>query len=181
MDNNCQPLGKQGARGALFKISLVSHGYTFVAKGSVEAFVIDLRHEGRAYDRLQSLQGSAIPVCLGNMDLEKTYFLDVGVKIIHIMLMAWGGVSLYEQTPPVPSALLEQEKQRSMGDIRQLGIFHKDEWLANMLWNESQNRLMLIDFRGRCSTQRNEKVSLLRYHKTSHPIRSHVFVTYKGD
>ena len=146
MDHHCQPLGKQGARGALFKITLVSHGYTFVAKGTVPAFVVDLRHEGRMYDRLESLQGSAVPVCLGNMDLKRTYFLDVGVKIVHMMFMAWGGNNLYEYTPSVSSARLEKEKQRSMDEIRQLGVIHKDERLANMLWNESQDRVMLIDF-----------------------------------
>ena len=29
----CQPLGMQGARGALFKVTLTSHGYTVVGKG----------------------------------------------------------------------------------------------------------------------------------------------------
>ena len=30
----CQPLGIQGARRALFKITLTSHGYTVVSKGT---------------------------------------------------------------------------------------------------------------------------------------------------
>ena len=89
IDHHCQPLSMQGSRGALFKITLVSHGYTFVAKGTVEAFVDDLRHKGDIYYRLRSLQGSAVPVCLSNLDLKRTYFLDVGVKIIHMLLMSW--------------------------------------------------------------------------------------------
>lgn len=130
----------------MFKITLVSHGYSFVAKGKVKAFVVDLRHEGHMYNRLESLQGSAVPVCLGNMDLNRTYFLGVGVKIVHMMFMAWGGDNLYKHTPSVPSARLGKEKQRSMDEIRQLGVIHKDERLANMLWNESQDRVMLIDY-----------------------------------
>lgn len=35
----CQPLGIQGAQGALFKVTLTSHGYTVVGKGAVLAFV----------------------------------------------------------------------------------------------------------------------------------------------
>jgi hypothetical protein len=31
-DNGCKPLGKQGARGALFRLTLDTYGYTFVAK-----------------------------------------------------------------------------------------------------------------------------------------------------
>ena len=117
-----------------------------MAKGKVKAFVVDLRHEGHMYNRLDSLQGSAVPVCLGNMDLNRTYFLGVGVKIVHMMFMARGGDNLYKHTPSVPSARLGKEKQRSMDEIRQLGVIHKDERLANMLWNESQDRVMLIDY-----------------------------------
>ena len=49
MDKVCQPLGIQGARGALFKVTLASHGYTIVAKGTVRAFVKDLQHEADVY------------------------------------------------------------------------------------------------------------------------------------
>jgi hypothetical protein len=52
MDDNCWPLAKHGARGTLFKVRLASHGYTFAAKGTVPAFVSDLRHELRVYQRL---------------------------------------------------------------------------------------------------------------------------------
>ena len=76
-------------------------------KRTVEAFVVDLRHEGSIYEWLQSLQGSVIPVYLDNIDLARTYFLDVGVKITHMMLMSWGGHNLYEQIPSAPPAQLE--------------------------------------------------------------------------
>jgi len=48
-DNGCEPLGKQGARSALFKLTLESYGYTFVAKGTVAAFEVKLKHEGLVY------------------------------------------------------------------------------------------------------------------------------------
>jgi len=28
-------------------------------------------------------------VCLGNIDLVKMYYLDLGVRIVHILLMSW--------------------------------------------------------------------------------------------
>ena len=31
-DNGCEPLGRQGARGALFRLALESYGYTFVER-----------------------------------------------------------------------------------------------------------------------------------------------------
>jgi len=56
-DHDFEPLdGKQGARGALLKLTLARYGYTLVAKGTVSTFVWYLRHEGRIYCRLEKLQ-----------------------------------------------------------------------------------------------------------------------------
>ena len=88
MNRDCEPLGKQGARGALFKITLTSHGYTFVSKGTVAVFVPDLQHEGRIYQRLEAMQGEAVPVHLGNINLVRKYDLDLGVRIVYILLMS---------------------------------------------------------------------------------------------
>jgi hypothetical protein len=159
MDHHCEPLGKQGARGALFKITLTSHGYTFVGKGTVEAFVQDLRHEGKMYDRLADVQGLIVPVCLGNMDLERTYYLDVGVRIVHMLYMAWGGECLDHHTPSVAPATLEYEKQRSLRDVACL-VVHKDIRLENMLWNVENQRVMLIDFERSTVYQRKRKIEL---------------------
>lgn len=66
LDHHCEPLGLQG-REELF---LESHGYVFVGKGTVQAFVPDLLHEGEIYQRLGKHQGTAVPVYLGNIDLK---------------------------------------------------------------------------------------------------------------
>lgn len=80
LDHHCESLGLQGARGTLFKITLASHGYVFVGKGTVQAFVPDLLHEGKTYQRLAKLQGTAVPVCLRNIGLYQWYYLDLGVE-----------------------------------------------------------------------------------------------------
>src|SRR5271163_277652 len=72
-DGGVSSIELRSYHGALFSITLSSHGYTFVGKGTVEAFVSDLRHEGHIYERLKSEQGRAVPVYLGNMDLNRTY------------------------------------------------------------------------------------------------------------
>lgn len=82
VDRNCEPLN---LRGALFKIRLVSHDYVFVGKGTVYAFVL---HEGCIYERLELLQGTAIPIHLGNIDLIEKYYLDLGVVIRHMLSMS---------------------------------------------------------------------------------------------
>ncbi|KIX92010.1 uncharacterized protein Z520_12281 [Fonsecaea multimorphosa CBS 102226] len=158
MDHNCDPLGIQGARGVLFRVTEVSHGYTFVAKGTIDELRQHLRHEGQVYQRLLPIQGSATPVYLGNIDLDHPYFYDVGVKIVHMVLMSWGGFSLYERSPAIDGSLLEREKQRSMREVSQLLVVHGDLRLPNMLWNDEAQRVLLIDFeRAHLQPQKRKK------------------------
>jgi hypothetical protein len=91
-ENGCEPLGKQGARGALFRLTLEWYGYTFVAKGTMTAFEAKLKHKGLVYEHLDKVQGELIPVYLGNISLVYPYFLDFGVRIVHMLLMSWAGV-----------------------------------------------------------------------------------------
>ena len=89
-DTDCEPWWVQGSRGAMFKVTLTSHGYTVAAKATVFAFVTDLKHERAVYECLRKLQGTYVPVCLGGVDLLKPYYYR-GVELIHMMFMAWGG------------------------------------------------------------------------------------------
>ncbi|KAK9335722.1 hypothetical protein V1521DRAFT_438946 [Lipomyces starkeyi] len=91
LDNYCTPLGMWGIRGALFKLTLFSYGYTFVGKGTTDRLWTDVRAEADVYRALQKAQGSAVPVFLGTIDLKMTYFLEGGACIKHMLLMSWGG------------------------------------------------------------------------------------------
>ncbi|KAI9893070.1 MAG: hypothetical protein M1814_000617 [Vezdaea aestivalis] len=91
LDDYCHDLGIRGARGALFRVSLRSYGYTMVAKGTVAASVRYLRHEYRVYKRLRALQGACVPVCLGNIDLINPYYYLPDIDIIYMMFLAWVG------------------------------------------------------------------------------------------
>lgn len=77
-DNGCEPLGKQGARGALFRLTLGPYGYTFIAKGTVMTFKAKLKHEGLVYRHLDEVQGELIPVYLESISLSRPYFLTLG-------------------------------------------------------------------------------------------------------
>lgn len=55
----------------LFKIELYSYSFTLASKGTVDVFILDLIYEGQIYLRLDNLQGTDIPVYLGNIDLVK--------------------------------------------------------------------------------------------------------------
>ena len=62
-----------------------------VAKGMVRVFIPDISHKAKIYQYLKTLQGTAILVCFGYTKLRSRYYLNLGVKISHILLMLWGG------------------------------------------------------------------------------------------
>ncbi|KAI9670763.1 MAG: hypothetical protein M1817_003873 [Caeruleum heppii] len=143
LDNNCKPLGLQGARGALFKLTLASQGYTFVAKGTVRAFVPHLRHEGDMYKKLRKLQGKTIPVHLGGIDLVHYYYLDIGVRIQHMLLMSWAGEPVTELEM---TSLMLREISRAVKEMLREGVEHHDVREPNVLWDPTRTRPMMIDF-----------------------------------
>ena len=55
LDTDSKNLYAQGSRGALFKVTLTSHGYTVAGKGTIRAFRSYLRHEASVYRRLQPI------------------------------------------------------------------------------------------------------------------------------
>ncbi|KAG4268364.1 hypothetical protein FPRO04_12470 [Fusarium proliferatum] len=82
---------QSGARGALFKVTLLAYGYTFLAKGTIQAFVSDLKHEAVVYERLNRLQGRDVPIFLGSIDLRpmnKVYYYFHRVYVVHMTLLS---------------------------------------------------------------------------------------------
>ena len=51
-------------------------------------FKAKLQHEGLVYQHLNKVQGELILVYLRNISLVCPYFLDVRVRIVHMLLMS---------------------------------------------------------------------------------------------
>ncbi|KAH7116475.1 hypothetical protein B0J13DRAFT_410678, partial [Dactylonectria estremocensis] len=147
--------GKMGATAVLFKLELVPYGYTFVGKGirSPHPWPYGhetrlLNHESCMYARLDRLQGEAVPVHLGLVQLARGYILR-GSWVFHMMLMSCGGETLAD--PAVRDAVagvadLAAEVRRSSQVVWAEGVDHDDERNANRVWNDETRRVMLIDF-----------------------------------
>ena len=143
----CCPLGIQGARGALFKVTLPSHGYTVVAKGTILAFVQDLRHEAEVYRRLTSIQGVHIPIFLGSLELQTPFYYDAGVLIMYLMLLSWSGECLGHKTlEGIDRPTWKSDLVSAVDAIHAAGVVHRDLRTYNLLWNEELKRVMVIDF-----------------------------------
>ena len=145
-----EPMGKQGARGALFQLTLLAYGYTFVGKGTVAEFTVDLNHEAAVYHRVQPLQGIRFPVFLGTVDLRhlnRTYYLDFRVRIVSLLLLSWGGHSLDEpETMETIGPDAFRDLLQSMQALHRRGVIHTDIRRANLVWSKESRRLMVIDF-----------------------------------
>lgn len=144
-DHGCEPLGKQGARGALFKLTLDSYGYTLVAKGTVRAFKMNLKHEDSVYRHLKEVQGEVIPVYLGNIPLKQPYFLDAEVKIVYMLLMSWAGEQAQRDFLAGIGRDLNLETTCSVTKLRCHGVEHHDIRPPNVLWNSNSGNIMLVD------------------------------------
>ncbi|KAF2010948.1 hypothetical protein BU24DRAFT_49433 [Aaosphaeria arxii CBS 175.79] len=145
-DNGILPLGKQGARGALFKLSLEHYEYTFVAKGTVMAFKEDLEHEALVYRHLEKIQGELVPVYLGSISLKIPWYLDYGVRIHHMLLMSWAGERACKDLMTTMGRDLNAEASKIETQILDCGVEHGDVHGPNVLWNPITKTVMLIDF-----------------------------------
>ncbi|KAL8730482.1 MAG: hypothetical protein Q9166_004046 [cf. Caloplaca sp. 2 TL-2023] len=147
LDEYCVPLGLSGARGFLFRVTLASHGYVFVAKGTTRRLRSRLLHEGKMYEHLKALQGTAIPVHLGNVNLVHRYFLDWH-PIKHFLLLSWGGdnAGYDEMSTSQIGSRIELEVERTWRQVWMANVDQGDYRGPNFLWNAEANRVMLIDF-----------------------------------
>ncbi|PYH80602.1 hypothetical protein BO82DRAFT_375443 [Aspergillus uvarum CBS 121591] len=116
--------GQCGSYGAPFKVTCAAYGYTVVGKGTTSQLWHEVLQEAEIYHILQSIQGSAVPVFLGLLNLAKIYFLHGAGEIRHMLLMSWGGEE----------------------SILSLGIVHDDLRPENLLWNEELQQVLIIDF-----------------------------------
>ena len=144
-DSNCEPLYIQGARGALFKLTLASHGYTVAAKGTILDFIPDLQHEATVYKRLRSIQGMYVPVCLGAIDLVLPYYHN-GSKIVHMLFLSWGGIRIDRHIDRNNMGDVLDRASRALQAIHQLEVLHHDAMPRNLPWNTEDERVMVVDF-----------------------------------
>ncbi|CAG8053664.1 unnamed protein product [Penicillium olsonii] len=138
--DDCTPMGECGSYGAPFKITSNAHGYTIVGKGTTALLWGEVSREADIYRLLSRVQGAAVPVFLGPIDLADIYFLHGAGEISHMLLMGWAGEPITE------IGALRREYSRSVNDIRSLGVLHQDLRPANLLWNAELGRVLVIDF-----------------------------------
>ena len=143
-DGGFKSLERSGWAGALFRLELLSHGYTFVGKGTVQPLVPVLEFEANMYKRMNTIQGKAIPVYLGSVDLTSPFHLTTRTAIVHLMLLSWAGEEAWRCE--IEPERLWLETIRTHHEVAALGVQQGDLRPQNVLWNNELDRAILIDF-----------------------------------
>jgi hypothetical protein len=144
-DRGLTYMNRHGRSGFLFKVTLHAHGYTFVGKGTVRALRTAQLREAAVYRHLQHLQGQAVPVLLGFLDLAPPVPLLGGVLDLASMLfMSWGGCEAWRAK--LPQAQYVRELRRTLYELEAAGVQHGDVAERNVLWNAELQRALVIDF-----------------------------------
>ncbi|KAK3364277.1 hypothetical protein B0T25DRAFT_529692 [Lasiosphaeria hispida] len=165
LDKGIVPLGRHGARGALFRITLLSHGYTFAAKGTTSSSVRFIEHEARVYEQLQPIQGLYVPVSLGTIDLGqlgRRYFYAADVHIVYFLLLSWAGRDLFEAREQTGDVGMQENVLHSLRSLHALGVAHGDVRRENLVWSHiPSDPVMIIDFERSVFTKASCRLGLL--------------------
>lgn len=143
-DGGFKSMNRYGWAGALFRLELLSHGYTFVGKGTVKPLVPVLHAETNMYKRMDTIQGKAIPVYLGSTDLISPFHLTTSAAIVYLMLLSWAGEEAWRCD--IEPERLRLETIRTDREVAALGVQQGDMRRPNVLWNFELDRAILIDF-----------------------------------
>jgi serine/threonine protein kinase len=144
-DADSVPLYLSGSLGSLFKVRLSSHGYTLVAKGMESLDLARLWHENELYDRLQTIQGKYVPVCLGRVDLVLPHYYDGGVYV-HFLFLSWAGRPLFECINQIDKASVVNAVTTAFTELHKLRVLHCDAEPRNILYDVYSDNLMIVDF-----------------------------------
>ncbi|OHE90489.1 hypothetical protein CORC01_14217 [Colletotrichum orchidophilum] len=144
-DADAAPLYLSGSIGSLFKVRLSSYGYTLVAKGVESLDLARLQHENEVYDRLRSIQGKHVPVCLGSVDLVLPFYYDSGIYK-HFLFLSWAGRPLFDSANQAIRTDVVDVVAKAYKELHKLGILHGDAEPRNVLRDTVSGNIMVVDF-----------------------------------
>lgn len=93
---------------------------------------------------MNTIQGKAIPVYLGSVDLNSAFHLTTRTAIVHLMLLSWAGEEAWRCG--IEPERLWLETIRTHHEVAALGVQQGDLRPPNVLWNNELDRAILIDF-----------------------------------
>jgi hypothetical protein len=117
---------------------------SFVGKGTVHELKCEQRHEAAMYRHMHRLQGYAIPLLIGSLNLASPMPKD-NVIIARIVFLSWGDNEAGRFADVLLPTFLH-EACRSLREVQLAGVLHNGEAERNILWGGGLQRAVVIDF-----------------------------------
>ncbi|KAG6164847.1 hypothetical protein E4U51_004785 [Claviceps purpurea] len=143
---NCKPINASGHIGHLFKIRLLPHGYTLVAKAVGLCGGPPLLHEEKMYNYLRDLQGRFIPACPGRITLKGLFSGEAYTygAFRHFLFLSYAGQPVLKALSKVDKSAV-REVLDALAQLHQRRVMHRDAEPRNMLYDARTGRYMVID------------------------------------
>ncbi|CAK7271006.1 hypothetical protein SEPCBS119000_004378 [Sporothrix epigloea] len=103
------------------KVRLSAYGYTLLAKGVRRCDHECLQREEEIFDRLRSIQGKHVPVCLGQTDLARPYYYG-GRALENILLLSWAGQNMNQCIKEISKESTIAAVTEAYTSIHELGV-----------------------------------------------------------
>jgi hypothetical protein len=164
----------------MIKARLKSHGYTVLIKATEEKTRDKLMTEFHTYTALRDLQGTVIPVCLGEFQPRCPYWYH-GSQMVSMMILSWSGMRINKhEASPQLVRLMNREGSRASDIVAQHGFFEMDPAWRNVLWNKETRSCFAIDLedvfhgegRGRASPEMPEGPGMVAIRSNKRKARS---------
>ena len=95
---------------------------------------------------MNGVQGEFIPIYLENISLVRLYFLNIGVRIVHILLISWAGEQVRGDLILTIGRNLVTETSGAVIKILDCGVEYCNTRPPNVLWNPEIRNVVLVDF-----------------------------------
>ncbi|KAG6096391.1 hypothetical protein E4U30_001578 [Claviceps sp. LM220 group G6] len=144
--DHCKPINASGHIGCLFKIRLLPHGYTLVAKAVGLCRGAPLIHEEKMYNHLRDLQGRFIPACPGRITLKGLFSGEAYAwnAFRHFLFLSYAGQPVLKALSKVDKSAVRQVLD-ALAQLHQRRVMHRDAAPRNMLYDARTGRYMVID------------------------------------
>lgn len=135
-----------GEHSIVTKLTVEGTGYTMVAKVATRPQRNLLDNEACVYAAISDLQGSAVPVCLGLVDLTAPFPLTprsqyADADLWHVLLLSYGGEDPLELGIP---GQLPQHTGGTEADLEDARVMFRYD--NSKLWSADAQRIMMVDF-----------------------------------
>ncbi|KAG6252499.1 hypothetical protein E4U23_008702 [Claviceps purpurea] len=143
---NCKPINASGHIGHLFKIRLLSHGYTLVTKAVGLCDSAPIIHEEKMYNYLRDLQGRFIPACPGYIELKWLFRGEAydNTPFRHFLFLSYAGQPVLKALSEVDNSVVSQVLA-TLAQLHQHRVMHHDAAPRNMLYDDCTGRYMVVD------------------------------------